>query len=48
MTKKEPAADIRQAADIARQMYQALIDEEFTEEQALKIVAQMFVHRNED
>lgn len=34
----EPSADMRQAAIVARQMFLALVEQGFTEEQALKVV----------
>lgn len=37
---EEPAADLRQAASALRQMFVALVQEGFTEKQALIIVGQ--------
>lgn len=34
----EPSAEIRQAAHITRELYLALLQENFTEEQALRVV----------
>lgn len=40
MTPIEPSADLRNAANFLRQMFTALINEGFTEQQALTIVGQ--------
>ena len=39
--KMEPAADLRQSANMMRQVYIALVDEGFSEQQALVILGQM-------
>lgn len=44
--KKEPSADLRSLASTIRQMYVALLDEGFTEQQALIIVGQMLSSAN--
>lgn len=48
MTKIEPSADHRTLAKFIQQMYVALMDEDFTEKQAIAIVAEMLAHMNRD
>jgi hypothetical protein len=37
--KKEPSADIRQVADVVRQFYVSLVDEQFTPAEAMQLTA---------
>lgn len=41
MSPTEPSADLRQMASFLRQMYVALMNEGFTEEEALRITAHL-------
>lgn len=41
MPQREPSADLRMAASALRQMYIALIQEGFTEAEALHIISEM-------
>jgi hypothetical protein len=43
--KREPSADIRQAAAAMHEVFTALVDEGFSEKQALVIVGQMAAQR---
>lgn len=42
MWKREPSADIRQAAAGVHEMFIALVDEGFSSDQALRLIGQMF------
>ena len=42
--KREPSAEIRQAATTMHELFTALIDEGFTETQALTILGSMLPH----
>lgn len=39
MGRAEPSADMRQAARAAREMFLAMVEQGFTEDQAIKLVA---------
>lgn len=43
MNPVEPSADLRAFASIMRQMFVALVDQGFTEQQALTIIGQAIV-----